>query len=66
MPNPDPILAAVAAYCAGPTLPTSGDLAAAAIRATVAELVPIDTNLRQCLIRARLLDRAALLDGRDD
>jgi hypothetical protein len=68
MPDPTPILAAIkACLTASPVPPTSGNLAAAVIRAATDQIVPMDSgSRRQCNIRAELLALATRLEGTDD
>jgi len=67
MADPAPILAAInACVAASPAPPTSGDLAAAVIRAAADQIVPMDSgSRRQCNIRAELLALATALKGTD-
>jgi hypothetical protein len=68
MTDPTPILAAIkACIAASPVPPTSGDLAAAVIRAVADHVVPVDRrSRRQCSIRAEMLKLATRLEGADD
>lgn len=66
MPDPTPILAAIkACFAASPVPPTSGDLAAAVIRAVAAQTPYRGTDYRWITDR-QLLDLATRLDGADD
>lgn len=67
MADTTPIYKAInACLTASPVPPTSGDLAAAVIRAATDQIVPMDSgSRRQCNIRAELLALATALKGTD-